>query len=798
MGIGVPVGLLGDGRAARWFGFGVAAYALAMAVCVVVLPAAAQDVVVRYTGSVALGVSCWVCVVTARRWRGVERWWRALMAATLLGGVAVSALQLLGYPRSSRTLVEPIGLAALVVLAWLAALVGLLLYPSDPFDVAIRGRQGQRGQRLHLITTLDGLLVAGAVSLLAWILILRGAVHANTDASILLFYFATTAVGTALVVVVFLIAAFRRPRRPFGLLLLGTAQVAFTVYSLGQVRAQIEGRPEDLGVADLAVVVAPLLVAWATLLPPVTVAGRDGRVAAGQGPVLRRWWHVLLPYVPLVAASVVTLLDLDARRGLTPELWAMLGLLVLALARQLTTLTDNVRLIARVEQDQIALRHQAFHDPLTGLANRALFNDRLAQALAQRARSPTSVAVLFCDLDNFKHVNDALGHAAGDDLLCATARRLLGSVRTRDTVARLGGDEFAVLLDGQTGDPVAVGRRITDTVCRPVSLAGCDHAVRASVGLVIADRDAGPVAAETLIHRADIAMYAAKAGGTGGLTVYDPTAIAPDNTSALYAALGAALRGNPDGGELDVDYRPVVALPGGATVGQQARLTWTHPRFGTVEPSDMLPTTLADGLAPTLEQLLLSRACTHAADHCHRTGDLLPVHVPVAARLLADDTVTGEIRGALTTAQLTPRALVVELSATTRTRELRTAAPTLRHLRRLGVRISLTRLGAPDTTLDALHLLPLDLAVLDTSLTHPPSSTEEGRRADLVLTALLDLLRGLGVALAATVDNARAAHRAHQLGCAFATGPPFGDWQPDPHDTRATSRRCTETEPRRT
>ncbi|OHV74227.1 GGDEF domain-containing protein [Pseudofrankia sp. BMG5.36] len=119
----------------------------------------------------------------------------------------------------------------------------------------------------------------------------------------------------------------------------------------------------------------------------------------------------------------------------------------------MTTLTDNVRLVARVEQDQLALRHQAFHDPLTGLANRALFGDRLAQALARRARAPARLAVFFCDLDEFKHVNDALGHAAGDELLRMTARRLLTSVRASDTVARLGGDEFAILLDATTDDP---------------------------------------------------------------------------------------------------------------------------------------------------------------------------------------------------------------------------------------------------------------------------------------------------------------------------------------------------------
>lgn len=780
-----PVGRPGAGRGARWFGRGVAVYAVVVAVCVVVLPRSWTLQVVRYAASVALLGSCAVCLWTAREQQGAERWWRVFMGATLLGGAAVRGLQLVGNPQSGQLLEEANSTTVVVILSWLSGLIGLLLYPSDPLDVAIRGRAGRRGGRWHLITALDSLIVAGAISLLVWILVLRDVASVDGEASTLLFYSSSTALGAGLVVVVVLIAAFRRPRRPFGLLLLGLAQIAFTFYSLGQIRAHVHGQPDDLRVFDLGFAVAPFLIAWATLLPPAPVAGPGltDRRGVGRAP-LRRWWHVLLPYLPLVAAGVVTLLDLMDRRGLTPELWALLGLLALALLRQMTTLTDNVRLVARIEDDQLALRYQAFHDPLTGLANRALFGDRLAQALARRARSPTPLAVLFCDVDDFKHVNDALGHAAGDKLLQVLARRLVSVVRTSDTVARLGGDEFAILLDGCAENPTAVGTRLIDLIGRPVPLAQGDHTVRASIGLVVVDQHDGPVTPEMLLHRADVAMYAAKAAGKGGLVVYSSELIVPERAALLPSALSAALSGGRAVGRLAVDFRPIVALPGGAVVGQQARLTWTHPTVGLVEPFRLPASAVPQALAHALEQRLLDSACAHAANVHDRAGRAVPVVVPVAASRLSDEMILEEVQMALAAAKLPPRALILELSATARTADLITAVPTLDQLRELGVRIALAQLGAPDTTVDALRVLPLDLVVLDGRLTRPVSGDREDHRTAVLLSALLGGLHKLGTTTVATgVDDQPAADRARRLGCALAIGQTFGDWRADPRIT---------------
>jgi diguanylate cyclase (GGDEF)-like protein len=219
------------------------------------------------------------------------------------------------------------------------------------------------------------------------------------------------------------------------------------------------------------------------------------------------------------------------------------------------------------------LRHQAFHDALTGLANRALFEDRLTHGLAGARRHGNQLAVVFLDLDEFKTINDSLGHATGDDLLRAVARRIASNLRVTDTAARLGGDEFAVLLDMRDDDtpPAEIAARLLAALRAPIALAGRELRVNASIGLAIGD---GSIGVDDLLRNADTAMYAAKEAGKGRLQVYED---GMHQRVLDRLELTGELQRGLDHGEFEVDYQPIVELDSGQVIGTEALVRWAHP-----------------------------------------------------------------------------------------------------------------------------------------------------------------------------------------------------------------------------
>jgi diguanylate cyclase (GGDEF)-like protein len=305
---------------------------------------------------------------------------------------------------------------------------------------------------------------------------------------------------------------------------------------------------------DAGTVTSGLLFLLAAVVPATAAAPRRTRLTRR----IIRWAQMYLPYPPLAAASLVLAIH-AGQGGRVDRLQVVLAItvVVLVIVRQLVTLTDNARLLTRVQDGQRELHHQAFHDRLTGLANRALLTDRLGQAVAAHRRDDRPLALLFCDLDGFKAVNDQLGHAAGDDLLRLVADRLRTCVRATDTVARFGGDEFAILLEGGPDDPEAVGRRIVATLDEPFMLRGQQCRPRASVGLVVADRRDPRLSGETLLHRADAAMYAAKQTGRNRTTIrrHDPDAT-DTNGSPRPPVQRSALADDPAGSTLHVHDGP--------------------------------------------------------------------------------------------------------------------------------------------------------------------------------------------------------------------------------------------------
>ncbi|MFW3172473.1 putative bifunctional diguanylate cyclase/phosphodiesterase [Geodermatophilus sp. CPCC 206100] len=429
----------------------------------------------------------------------------------------------------------------------------------------------------------------------------------------------------------------------------------------------------------------------------------------------------------------------------------------------LTDITDR-------KQAEAALAHQASHDALTGLANRALFADRVDQALARRARGGPSAAVVFIDLDGFKSVNDTLGHSAGDALLIEVAGRLRSAVRAGDTVARLGGDEFAVLVvqsgDG-TGEVEATAARVLDVLARPLWLAGQRVDISGSVGIAVAHDDASGA---SLVRDADIAMYAAKVSGRGRSVVFAPSMrAAAVERRRLEQELAVAL----DDHQLRLVYQPVVDLADERVVGFEALLRWDSPTLGAVPPNEFVPVAEELGLIEDIGAWVLREACRTAAawrrEHAAAADTTMAVNV--SAVQLASPDLTDHVRAALATSGLPAEALVLEVTETALVGDPERAAESLAALRELGVRLALDDFGTGYSSLGYLQQFTVDVLKVDRSFV--ATITDEGVPA--IVRGLIDLGRALdlevvaeGVETAAQRDQLSAGRCDRAQGFLFA------------------------------
>jgi diguanylate cyclase (GGDEF)-like protein len=425
---------------------------------------------------------------------------------------------------------------------------------------------------------------------------------------------------------------------------------------------------------------------------------------------------------------------------------------------------------------QEQLHHQAYHDPLTGLANRSLFTDKVKEAIAERRGE---VAVLFIDLDDFKTINDSLGHAAGDELLVAVAARLRACLRPEDLVARLGGDEFAVMVeDAHDADAAAVrvARRIMEAFVVPVAVGSESVAVYVSVGIATSHR--GDFSAEELIRDADVAMYKAKTSGKGHFEVFHPSmGEAVLERHGLKEELRLAIERE----QLTLYFQPIVDLDTSRLIAEEALVRWEHPRRGLVGPADFVPLAEETGLILSLGQYVLEEACQQARRWqtgalAERAGTEVTVHVNLSAVELRDPDLVARVRSTLADAEVDPRSLVFEITETVLLDDTERVSATIGELRSLGVRFALDDFGTGYSSLSYLHTLPFDMLKIAKSFVD--GLARGGREASFV-RMIIELARTLGVTVIAEgIETQEQVNALVALECDLGQGFHLGRPQP--------------------
>ena len=430
-----------------------------------------------------------------------------------------------------------------------------------------------------------------------------------------------------------------------------------------------------------------------------------------------------------------------------------------------------------------AIRHQATHDPLTGLPNRTLFNDRLEHALARRARVGGYVAVMVVDLDGFKNVNDSLGHLTGDALLIAVADRFDAHLRDFDTIARLGGDEFAILVDDLDAPDQAgrVAQRVLDALVSPLQLRDRTVAIGASIGIALADR--ADTKADRLLSHADAAMYRAKREGKGCYRVFE----AAMHTAAVERMnLEQALRSALTQSALTVHYQPVVDTKTGHVASFEALARWPHPSRGFVQPDTFIPLAEDSGLIIDLGRAVLLEACQQAREWQTRFPQLQPSISVNASRLqLAHPSFIEHVADALARADLDPSSLTLEVTESVLAGESGRIIAALDELRRTGVRVAIDDFGTGYSSFAALAELPIDILKIDKRFIDNIVRDDEGRG---FVNAIMQLAQTLHLeTIAEGVEQPEQREALAELGCTHIQGYLYSP--PIPGESRLSS--CT-------
>ncbi len=412
------------------------------------------------------------------------------------------------------------------------------------------------------------------------------------------------------------------------------------------------------------------------------------------------------------------------------------------------------------------LVHQAFHDPLTKLANRALFTNRVSHAIVRLKRRPGAVGVLFLDFDDFKKINDSFGHAAGDALLTTAAERLLGCVRTQDTVARLGGDEFAVLVE-DADDPktsLIVADRIMRAMGPPFSIENREVQVSCSVGIAVTVEDTTP--GSDLLRDADVAMFAAKAKGKNCVEVFEDSM-----HSAIMerVALESQLRRGVINGELIPFYQPILDLDTGLISGFEVLARWAHPERGVIGPNVFMEIAETTGLINPIGRSMLFSACHQIRlwQDQFPSVNKLTVSVNLSNRQIEDPLIFDTVRAALDESGVDPRTIILEITESLMLNRSGVSAQMLEKMVELGVRIAIDDFGTGYSSLNYLQELPLSVLKIDRAFVNRVGEA----RGDALVEAIIAMSRSLGlVTIAEGIETQEHLEGLTRFGCSFGQG----------------------------
>jgi diguanylate cyclase (GGDEF)-like protein len=734
---------------------GSAALAVGLAAAVVVLAGAAvtlrlvdgssvpaaSDLAQLGAAGAATGTTAWRAVRSAGRLRAT---WAAF-ALACAGWAAGQAYWTAAVTSGRSTPFPSLADAGFLAFPLLAAL-GLLLYPAAD---GVRGRW----QR-----TSDAVMTSAAVGLVSWQTALRTVVAERSGNTLLetLLLVAYPVLDVLLIVLAVLTLA-RGRRRGADLVLVGAGLVAMSVGDSTFAFLQSTGT-YDGGLVDSSWVLAFLAFGAAAA---VSGHGAPGGAVPAPGRGART---AFLPYLPVAGAltSSVTVTLTGRPLGRAEVLLATV-VIALLLARQFVALRENVRLAGELAAREAMLRHQAFHDGLTGLANRALFRDRLQHALQLHTRGLRPVSVVFLDLDDFKVVNDTLGHATGDELLIRVAERLRAAVRAGDTVARLGGDEFAVLLEDGADTPATTARLLA-ALRAPVAVGGRSLSVRASVGVSTLGAGDAPVDVDELLVRSDLAMYAAKRAGKDQVVSYTQgLGLLEVEEGELRDRLRVAVAER----EIALEYQPIVELGTDRVVALEALARW-RPDGIEVGPDAFVPVVERAGLIDELTVQLLGEACARVAGWSADRGAPVAVHVNVAPSSLTAPAFVAAVGELVTRHGLARGQLVLELTERGLLPDPEAAQRVLARLRALGVGVCLDDFGVGQSSLARLRTLPLDSVKIDRSFLERSDSVP---REATLLGAVLRLARDIGLPVVAEgVERPGQLATLRGLGCSRAQG----------------------------
>jgi diguanylate cyclase (GGDEF)-like protein len=686
--------------------------------------------------------AAWCAVAAAQASDDRRRWVWAAIAVGLVAWSVGSAV----FAASSPGVYDvPVAGDIAHVVFWVAAYSVLVMIPASTWDIS------------WLRTVLDAVVVATALFIVAWLVVRAIAEldygRQDPAALVTVTYLAcTVAVLTMAVLVV--TRARGTHRRILVLLAGGIAMMALARAAF----VFLASRGEIEAAMPAAVVWGAGIVAIGAAAAVRATAGSE-TLASTLPPTTSLW----LPYLPIIVACAACTVELFSVAGLPPVLFALVVMVSGMVIRQYLVMRDNRRMVA-------AATEEALRDPLTGVGNRALLLDRLTHALHLRQRERTDVTVLVLDLDHFKLVNVSLGHPAGDTLLTAVSERLMACLRTGDTVARLRGDEFAVLMEGSADSARTVAHRVLSAFDTPFTLGGHEVPIRPSIGLAVAAAEDADVSAQVLLQRAEAAMNAAKAGGSGGLRMYtadlDLPARAGDDTPPAAQLLGE-LRRAIEGGALSVVYQPQIDLRSGALAGLEALVRWPHAQRGVIAPDRFLPLVRQYGLMPALTDLVMGRALDDLAGW-YRSGCAVPVAVNIFAPSLADAQLPLSVAAAMVERGLPAELLTIEITEDLVLEDFRRAAAVLGDLRARGFRISVDDFGSGYSALSYMRELPIDEMKICRQMIEPVTVDP---RAEAVVRAVIDLAHILGARVVAEGIEDEATHlRLRELGCDIGQG----------------------------